>query len=223
MSCNQDAFSCSVSSFQDSHAISSFQDSHAILGFQDSQAILVFGGTHLITICCFQDMLNDCISQCQDGVFHADPVFQALVSKCHLFMVWTPQTLPSGHTMCCSLPSASSLPSAQSVCLSVCLPSCLSTCLSAHPTQWSHSVLQPAVRILSAISTVSLSVCLFAFLSVHLSVSLVSTHPTQWLHSMLQPAICIMSALAQSVCLFSVILASWTDSHFGCSLLLCID
>ena len=58
LSCNQDAFSCSVSSFQDSHAV------------------LVFGGTHLITICCFQDMLNDCISQCQDGVFHTDPVFR---------------------------------------------------------------------------------------------------------------------------------------------------
>ena len=67
MSCNQDAFSCSVSSFQ---------DSHAILGFQDSHAVLVFWGTRLITIFCFQDMLNDCISQCQDGVFHTDPVFR---------------------------------------------------------------------------------------------------------------------------------------------------
>lgn len=149
MSCNQDAFSCSVSSFQDSHAILGFQDSHAIFGFSGQSCYFSFLGTCSITTSCFQDTLNDCISQCQDrvfhtdpvfwtcwvtisqcqdGVFHADPVFQALVSKCQLFMVWTPQTLPSGHTKCCSLPSASSLPLAQSVSLSACLPVCPPVC-----------------------------------------------------------------------------------------------
>jgi len=133
---------------------------------------------------CFPGMLSDCISQCQDGVFHTDPVFQALVSKCQLFMAWTPQTLPSGHTTCCSLPSASSLPLAQSVYLSVCLPVCPPVCQPGLNTP------HPVVRQYAA-------TCLLHY-------------------------VCISTGSLSVFCLFSVILASWTDSHFGC-LLLCID
>ena len=178
-------------------------------------------------------MLNDCISQCQDGVFHTDPVFRT----CWVTVFHSVRTesfkliLFSGHvewlfhivrTESFTLIRFSGhaewlyfTVSAQSLSCWSCVPGpgvqvpAVYGLDSTDPSQWSHNVLQPAIRILSAISTVSLSVCLFAFLSVHLSVSLVSTHPTQWLDSMLQPAFCIMSALAQAVCLFSVCFLSY--------------
>ena len=144
-------------------------------------------------------MLSDCLSQCQDGVFRADPVFRTrwvTVSQCQdgvfhadpvFWACWVTVfhsvrtesftlILFSGHAEWLHFTG-----SGRSLSRWSCVPGpgvqvpAVYGLDSTDPSQWSHSVLQPAIRILSAISTVSLSVCLFAFLSVHLSVS--TPHP----------------------------------------------